>query len=156
MQARLRQLSQYPKNHDSLWSHFLYTLLNQILYVSLIVARNRRVRCPMCLKLVKQLDTIDRLPINHTIFAHIVQKETKMAQEQGKQHPIKDASVFLFGEFERVQKEAHMQDNPQKIDPDSGLPFCVFHNDRVEHFYCEAHKVTQILLRLLAAVSALR
>ena len=36
-----------------------------------------------------------------------------------------------------------MQDNPQKIDPDSGLPFCVFHNDRVEHFYCEAHKVTQ-------------
>lgn len=51
----------------------------------------------MCLKLVKQLDTIDRLPINHTIFAHIVQKEAKIAQEQGKQHPIKDASVFLFG-----------------------------------------------------------
>jgi hypothetical protein len=47
----------------------------------------------------------------------------------------------LFGEFERVQKEAHMQENPQKIDPDSGLPFCVFHNDRVEHFYCEAHRV---------------
>ena len=58
----------------------------------------------MCLKLVKQLDTIDRLPINHTIFAHIVQKETKTLQEQGKQHAIKDASVFLFGEFERVQK----------------------------------------------------
>lgn len=90
----------------------------------------------MCLKLVKQLDTIDRLPINHTIFAHIVEKETKALQEQGKQHAIKDASVFLFGEFERVQKEAHMQENPQKIDPDSGLPFCVFHNDRVEHFYC--------------------
>jgi hypothetical protein len=42
-----------------------------------------------------------------------------------------------------------MQENPQKIDPDSGLPFCVFHNDRVEHFYCEAHKVISILVRPL-------
>lgn len=44
-----------------------------------------------------------------------------------------------------------MQENPQKMDPDSGLPFCVFHNDRVEHFYCEAHKVNLWLLRLLDA-----
>lgn len=44
-----------------------------------------------------------------------------------------------------------MQENPQKIDPDSGLPFCVFHNDRVEHFYCEAHKVIPNLTRPLAA-----
>lgn len=29
-----------------------------------------------------------------------------------------------------------MMENPQKIDPESGLPFCVFHGDRVEHFYC--------------------
>ena len=32
-----------------------------------------------------------------------------------------------------------MKEKPQKIDPDSGLPFCVFHSDRVEHFYCTAH-----------------
>lgn len=110
----------------------------------------------MCLKLVKQLDTIDRLPINHTIFAHTVQKETQIAHQQGKQHPIKDAAVFLFGEFERVQKEAHMQENPQKIDPDSGLPFCVFHTDRVEHFYCEGHKVTSKLWRHQGAEFALK
>jgi len=24
-----------------------------------------------------------------------------------------------------------MKENPQKIDPDSGLPYCVFHPDRV-------------------------
>ena len=100
----------------------------------------------MCLKLVKQLDSIDRLPINHTIFTHVVQKEAAAAQKEGRQYHIKDASVFLFGEFERVQKEAHMQENPQNIDPDSGLPYCVFHNDRVEHFYCEAHKVTPPLI----------
>jgi hypothetical protein len=35
-----------------------------------------------------------------------------------------------------------MQENPQKIDPDSGLPFCVFHSDRVEHFYCDSHKTS--------------
>ena len=40
-----------------------------------------------------------------------------------------------------------MQENPQKIDQESGLPFCVFHNDRVEHFYCEAHKVLIIWSR---------
>lgn len=40
-----------------------------------------------------------------------------------------------------------MQENPPKIDPDSGLPFCVFHNDRVEHFFCEAHKVFLIIFR---------
>ena len=34
-----------------------------------------------------------------------------------------------------------MRENPQRIDQESGLPFCVFHNDRVEHFYCETHKV---------------
>ena len=85
----------------------------------------------MCLKLVKQLDNIDRLPINHTIFAHIVKKESEELQKQGKNHSIPNASVFLFGEFERVQKEAHMRENPQRIDQESGLPFCVFHNDRV-------------------------
>jgi len=31
----------------------------------------------MCLKLVKQIDTIDRLPVNHTIF-------TKMAEDYNK------------------------------------------------------------------------
>lgn len=53
----------------------------------------------MCLKLVKQLDSIDRLPINHTIFAHLVAKESAEAQKNGRQHPVKNASVFLFGEF---------------------------------------------------------
>lgn len=30
--------------------------------------KNRRVRCPLCLKLVKNIETLDRLPVNHTIF----------------------------------------------------------------------------------------
>lgn len=30
--------------------------------------KNYRVRCPLCLKLIRNIDIIDRLPINHTIF----------------------------------------------------------------------------------------
>jgi len=36
--------------------------------------KNRRIRCPLCLKLIKNIDSLDRLPVNHTIF-------TKMADE---------------------------------------------------------------------------
>lgn len=39
-----------------------------------LLFRNRRVRCPMCLKLVKYFDSIERLPINHTIFVDVVKK----------------------------------------------------------------------------------
>lgn len=28
------------------------------------------------------------------------------------------------------------------VDPESGLEFCEFHNDRVKHFFCMKHKVT--------------
>jgi hypothetical protein len=42
-----------------------------------------------------------------------------------------------------------MQENGQNIDPDSGLPFCTFHPDRVEHFYCTSHKVVILKFRLL-------
>lgn len=47
-------------------------------------------------------------------------------------------------------------ENPQKIDPESGLPFCVFHGDRVEHFYCESHKVIYNKFRHLVAVFVLK
>ena len=49
-----------------------------------------------------------------------------------------------------------MRENPQRIDQESGLPFCVFHNDRVEHFYCETHKVPQFLFRPQDAESVSR
>lgn len=99
VQAWLWLHHQHSEDNDPLWPYLLHSLSFQVLYVRLPAFRNRRVRCPMCLKLVKQLDTIDRLPINHTIFAHIVKKESEVLKAEGKNHPIKDASVFLFGEF---------------------------------------------------------
>lgn len=63
----------------------------------------------MCLKLVKHLDNLDRLPINHTIFSELVEADIKRCEQQGVDPAIKDAGKYLFVEFERVQKEAHMQ-----------------------------------------------
>lgn len=98
----------------------------------------------MCLKLVKQLDSIDRLPINHTIFKHLADKENHKQPDL----PKIDAKSLLFTEFERAQKTAYMANNVQRYDSDSGLPFCLFHQDRVEHFYCETHKVNWNLYRV--------
>lgn len=74
LQEVLWHCGPYSPHYDPLWAHLLHSLSQKVLYVTPIIFRNRRVRCPMCLKLVKQLDTLDRLPINHTIFAHVVEK----------------------------------------------------------------------------------
>lgn len=50
----------------------------------------------MCLKLVKQLDSLERLPINHTIFAYLVEKDKKTSLEQNKKPLIKDSAKYLF------------------------------------------------------------
>ena len=58
-----------------------------------------------------------------------------------------------LGALNRGQ-QAHRLENPIKIDPASGLPFCAFHPDRVEHFYCKSHKVLILLSRAPGAVFA--
>lgn len=50
----------------------------------------------MCLKLVKQLDSLERLPINHTIFTHLVAKDKKECEISNKKAIIKDAGKYLF------------------------------------------------------------
>lgn len=35
--------------------------------IYMINNRNRRVRCPLCLKLIKHLDSVDRLPVSYYI-----------------------------------------------------------------------------------------
>ena len=55
---------------------FCTSCLNKFfMYFFIQIFRNRRVRCPMCLKLVKYIDSIERLPINHSIYHHLATKE---------------------------------------------------------------------------------
>lgn len=53
----------------------------------------------MCLKLVKHIDSLERLPINHTIFAHLVSKDKKQCEAESKPPAIEDASKYLYSEF---------------------------------------------------------
>ena len=50
----------------------------------------------MCLKLVKQLDKLERLPINHTIFTYLVEKDKKICEKSGLKPITTDASKTLF------------------------------------------------------------
>lgn len=38
----------------------------------------------MCLKLVKQIETIERLPINHTIFNKMAEEHNKKCKQNGE------------------------------------------------------------------------
>ena len=53
----------------------------------------------MCLKLVKQLDSLERLPINHTIFTYLVEKDKQICEKTGIKPIVNDASKSLFAEF---------------------------------------------------------
>lgn len=58
----------------------------------------------MCLKLVKHLDKLERLPINHSIYAHLVHKDNLVCKKSGIKPLVADASKTLFAEFEKAQK----------------------------------------------------
>jgi hypothetical protein len=48
--------------------------------------KNNRVRCPMCLKLIKHIDSIERLPVNHTIFSRLAEEQREKNQKEGNMH----------------------------------------------------------------------
>ena len=120
--------------------------------------KNFRVRCPLCLKLIKSIENIERLPINHTIFSALAEeinakkpkgkedidlKGILLAQfSQSKPEPVVipdelDSKVFMENE---AQLNQPLKTIPNEKNPDEELDYCEFHNDRVKHFYCLKHK----------------
>lgn len=73
-----------------------------------------RVRCPICRKLIKQLDSAERLPLNINILYEVVEKDKQLAD-----------CNFDFDD----EDESSMVDK-----------FCLEHPERVKHFYCSNHK----------------
>mgnify|MGYP003578112572 FL=1 len=45
--------------------------------------KNRRIRCPLCLKLIKNVDNLDRLPVNHTIFSKMAEELKEKSRKEG-------------------------------------------------------------------------
>ena len=124
--------------------------------------KNFRVRCPLCLKLIKNIESIERLPINHSIFS-ILADEINAKKPKGKEDI--DLKSILLAQF--TQNKAEQAAVPEKEEPkinnfvgdnqidgnlnpalrtlpndkpDEELDYCELHNDRVKHFYCLKHK----------------
>ena len=76
--------------------------------------RKGRIRCPLCRKLIKNLDSVERLPLNINILYEVVQND----------EVLKDVN-FDF-------------DDENEEDMESKL--CEEHPDRVKHFYCSNHQ----------------
>ena len=88
--------------------------------------KNNRVRCPMCLKLVKNIETLDRLPVNHTIFSKMAEEckeaytdefiDSKVEPKSQKNHHYDDSHKEQenFRDFQKVSKNPGvLLNNPQ-------------------------------------------
>ena len=71
----------------------------------------QRVRCPLCRKLVKNLETVEKLPLNINILFEIVENDKLLA------------NIQFFDDDE---------DDEEKL--------CSKHPERISHFYCSSHK----------------
>ena len=73
------------------------------------IHHNYRVRCPICRKLVKQVESVDKLPLNFNILYEIVERDY-------------------------ILRDINFEDE-SCID----CLLCEKHDQRVQHFYCSNH-----------------
>ena len=73
--------------------------------------RKCRIRCPCCKKLVKNLESVEQLPLNINMFSEVVDND---------------------------QKLLNMLDPDYK---NSYVSTCNIHSEKQKHFYCSYHKV---------------
>lgn len=73
--------------------------------------RKSRIRCPNCKKLVKNLENVEQLPLNITIFSEI------------------------------VQKDPNLMDMIEPDGRNSYSLTCSNHFEKQKHFYCSNHRV---------------
>jgi len=72
--------------------------------------RKQRIRCPCCKKLVKNLESVEQLPLNITIFGEIVQNDPLILQ--------------------LIDSEG----------PNSYTSICNLHEEKQKHFFCSFHE----------------
>ncbi len=73
--------------------------------------RKQRIRCPCCKKLVKNLESVETLPLNITIFGEIV---------------TNDPLILMLIDIEA---------------PTSYTSICNLHEEKQKHFFCSYHEI---------------
>ncbi len=74
-----------------------------------VLHHNYRVRCPICRKLVKQVESVDKLPLNFNILYEIVERDCILRDINFEDEDVIDCLL------------------------------CDKHDQRVQHFYCSNH-----------------
>ena len=101
--------------------HCGHTLCTSCLY---LFFKDQRIRCPLCLKLVKRIRLIETLPLNHKSFEILINKiDPKLI----------DASNRTLKLPAQLMKDLE--------DEDIDYPICEKHQDRFQHFMCLEEKV---------------
>jgi len=118
--------------------------------------KNRRIRCPLCLKLIKNIDSLDRLPVNHTIFSKMAEELKEKSRKDGHISRIQKIDEFTHEKFmapmtaalqgkKKAEEEVEYNDynagagdvkDPQDIE----WEYCGYHTDRIKHFFCTTHQ----------------
>ena len=84
--------------------------------------RGGNIRCPMCRKILKGVETIEKLPLNFNILYEVVTRDPLLASVN----------------FEKcLQNEIDENDDDYSTDLEPYL--CQEHEQRIKHFYCSEH-----------------
>ena len=76
----------------------------------------------MCRKLLKGLESVDKLPLNFNILYEVVTKDPLL-------------SSVNFEKCLQADIELEDEENARELQP----YFCLEHNHRIKHFYCSEH-----------------
>ena len=86
--------------------------------------RNNRIRCPMCRKLLKGVESVDKLPLNFNILYEVVTRDPLL-------------SSVNFEKCLQADLDLDVEDEEYARDLEPYL--CHEHNQRIRHFYCSEH-----------------
>jgi len=86
--------------------------------------RNNRIRCPMCRKLLKGVESVDKLPLNFNILYEVVTQDPLLSRVN----------------FEKcLNADPDMYHDDETYERDFAPYMCQKHEHRIKHFYCSEH-----------------
>jgi len=86
--------------------------------------REGRIRCAICRKLLKGVESVDKLPLNFNILYEVVTKDPLLSNV--------NFDKCLQADLDESEEDP---DFPLKVEP----YLCRHHDQRIKHFYCSEH-----------------